>query len=57
LPHIQRHFCPEQQTLLTETWTDRVREYDRELKVVRGAIQQMEQIAFQAQEAVRSVAE
>jgi two-component system chemotaxis response regulator CheB len=43
--------------LLTETWTDRVREYDRELKVVRGAIQQMEQIAFQAQEAVRSVAE
>src|SRR6185312_2303482 len=39
--------------LLAGTWSDRVHEYDRELKVIRDAIQQMQQFAFQSQEAVR----
>ena len=43
--------------LLAETWSDKAREFDRELKIVRGAIQQMEQIAFQSEQPVQSVAE
>ena len=43
--------------LLAETWSDKAREFDSELKIVRGAIQQMEQFAFQSEQSVQSVAE
>jgi two-component system chemotaxis response regulator CheB len=43
--------------LLAENWSDRVREFDRELKIIRSAIEQMEHAAFQSEQPVRSVAE
>ena len=54
---LEKQAIDRDQRLMAATWSDKAREFDRELEIVRGAIQQMEQIAFQSEQSVQSVAE
>jgi two-component system chemotaxis response regulator CheB len=45
------------QNLLAQTWSERMREFERELKVVRDGMQRMEQIAAASEQAAQRAAE
>src|SRR5262249_16811464 len=45
------------QNLLAQTWSERMREFERELKVVRDGMQRMEQIAAASEQAAQRAAD
>lgn len=44
-------------TLLAQNWSDRMREFERELKIVRDGMQRMEQIAADSEQSAQGAAE
>jgi two-component system chemotaxis response regulator CheB len=54
---LERQAIDGDHRLLAENWSDKVSEFDRELKIIRNAIEQMEHIAFQSDQPARSVTE